>query len=213
MGTPIRVMVVEDSSALTDRLTDALGAGAGVRVRGPIADLREAERHLDEAADVVVVGLGREDGRDRRIVAGLCERWDLPVLVAPSSPVDDVTAALAAGACGVLSGTDSSTIADAFPRAVSGELVLPAEELSSIVEAIRPPAARALARLTERERETLRLFAEGLATGEVAAHLGISVGTVQSHAKNVLAKLGVHSKVEAVRLLLAESPVVAGRAS
>lgn len=204
-------MVVEDSSALTRRLSDALGASAGVRVRGPVADLREAERQLDEPADVVVVGLGRDDGRDRTIVAGLCERWDVPVLVAPSSPVDDVTAALAAGACGVLSGTDGSTIADAFRRAVSGELVLPVAELSSIVDAIRPPASKALARLTEREREILRSFADGLATDEVAHHLGISVGTVQSHAKNVLAKLGVHTKVEAVRLLLREDAVGVGR--
>lgn len=213
MGASIRVIVVEDSSVLTRRLTGAFGDGGGVRLRGPVADLTEAEPHLGEDVDVVVVGLGREDGLDGSIVAGLCERWDGPVLVAPSSAADDITAALAAGARGVLSGTDRTALADAFRRAVAGELVLPVEELTSIVEAIRPPAAKALARLTDRESEILHMFADGFATGEVARHLGISIGTVQSHAKNVLAKLGVHSKVEAVRLLLREGTVGAGRPS
>ena len=54
--------------------------------------------------------------------------------------------------------------------------------------------------LTARELEVLRLLANGSTTGEIARLLEISPMTVQSHVKNVLAKLGVHSKVEAVRL-------------
>jgi NarL family two-component system response regulator LiaR len=53
--------------------------------------------------------------------------------------------------------------------------------------------------LTRREREVLALLADGQTTQEVADALSISVMTVQSHVKNVLAKLGVHSKVEAIR--------------
>jgi len=206
-------MVVDDSSALTRRLSGTLGADSGVRLQGPMADLSQAVRQLgaDADVDVVVVGLGRSDGDGRAIVSGLCERYDTPVLVAPSSPVDDITTALAAGACGVLAGTDRSALIDALRRAISGELVLPVEELSSLVDTIRPSATGALARLTEREREILHLFADGLATGEVSATLGISVGTVQSHAKNVLAKLGVHTKVEAVRLVLREGMAGVGR--
>ena len=215
MGTAIRVAVVDESSVLTRRLADTLGTGVGVRVRGPIADLAQAERALDTdgVVDVLVVGLGRDDGADRSIVSGLCERYDTPVLVVPSSPEDDITAALAAGACGVLAGTDRLEIVDSLRRAISGELVLPAEELSSLVATIRPSVADSLARLTDREREILHLFADGSATAEVAATLRISVGTVQSHAKNVLAKLGVHSKVEAVRLVLREGMAGAGSTS
>jgi len=46
----------------------------------------------------------------------------------------------------------------------------------------------------------LRLIAEGVGTSEVARALGIAPATVQSHVKNLLAKLGVHSKVEAARV-------------
>ncbi len=57
-----------------------------------------------------------------------------------------------------------------------------------------------LGSLTPREIEVLELLAAGSSTHEIASSLGISATTVQSHVKNLLAKLGVHSKVEAVRL-------------
>ena len=59
-----------------------------------------------------------------------------------------------------------------------------------------------LARLTPREREILHIVAEGKSTIEVSKKLSISALTVQSHVKSILAKLGVHSKIEAVRLVL-----------
>ena len=54
-------------------------------------------------------------------------------------------------------------------------------------------------KLTRREREILSLLAQGRTTNDIAHTLSISVLTVQSHVKNLLAKLGVHSKVEAIR--------------
>jgi two-component system nitrate/nitrite response regulator NarL len=61
-------------------------------------------------------------------------------------------------------------------------------------------AELALRRLTARETEILRALAGGEATGEIAEQLGISPLTVQSHVKSILAKLGVHSKIEAVTM-------------
>jgi DNA-binding NarL/FixJ family response regulator len=54
--------------------------------------------------------------------------------------------------------------------------------------------------LTRRETEILRSLAGGRTTTEVADALGISALTVQSHVKSILAKLGVHSKIEAVTI-------------
>jgi DNA-binding NarL/FixJ family response regulator len=59
-----------------------------------------------------------------------------------------------------------------------------------------------LVQLTSREVEILQSFAEGKSVKEVATTLYISPGTVQTHTKNILAKLGVHSKLEAVTLAL-----------
>jgi DNA-binding CsgD family transcriptional regulator len=82
--------------------------------------------------------------------------------------------------------------------------VLPDTHLTALVDLVRIQRldrgdGSKLASLTRREREVLALLADGRTTGEVAVALSISVMTVQSHVKNVLAKLGVHSKVEAIR--------------
>lgn len=61
-----------------------------------------------------------------------------------------------------------------------------------------PAAAEAVDRLSERERDVLRLYRHGRTTAEVATNLGISRATVRTHTQNILDKLGVHSKVAAV---------------
>ena len=89
-------------------------------------------------------------------------------------------------------------------RAWAGELVVEDEDLGRIVRSLA--AARAARRatrvtsLTVREIEVLRALAQGMATAEIAEDLRITPATVQSHVKNILSKLGVHSKVEAVTL-------------
>jgi DNA-binding NarL/FixJ family response regulator len=64
------------------------------------------------------------------------------------------------------------------------------------------PRFDALSFLTPRERQVLRALAQGTSTTRIAELLGISAATVRSHVKSVMAKLGVHSRVEAVALLL-----------
>jgi DNA-binding CsgD family transcriptional regulator len=79
-----------------------------------------------------------------------------------------------------------------------------AEPVSAAAEERRPPARPvALAKtppLTEREREILRWLADGLQNKEIARELGISLATVRNHVHNMLEKLDVHSKLEAVSL-------------
>ena len=99
---------------------------------------------------------------------------------------------------------DVDDVVQTIRRAIAGELVLPATTscrrrwLDRRGPAVGN-AATNLDSLTTRELEVL-LLSDGRSTVEIAALLGISPMTVQSHVKNVLAKLGVHSKVEAVRL-------------
>ena len=101
-------------------------------------------------------------------------------------------------------GPDGSLV-ELFRRALAGELVLPAEDLSLLVDRITSSVA------TIREAPTpwggspvvsarsCRRSRAG-ASADVAEAFGISPLTVQSHVKSILAKLGVHSKVEAVRI-------------
>jgi DNA-binding NarL/FixJ family response regulator len=207
MRAPIDVLVVDDDDHLARRL-DRLLPSAGVRIRGAVPGPDEALGELrNDRADVVVVGLSDDRARSRTI--SLCREHEAPVLVA-SSATEELPAAIALGACGVLPDGDAASLLDALRRATAGELVLPVDRLSFLVDGIRPSAV-GLGRLTHRERQVVSLFAEGLGTAQVAEHLGINVGTVQSHVKNVMAKLGVHSRVEAVRLVLREGPALVPR--
>jgi DNA-binding NarL/FixJ family response regulator len=127
------------------------------------------------------------------------------VLTALQDP-EVIADALAAGACGYVPKTRAvDELMDVVRRAAAGELVMPEEDLAPVLEQLRSAHARPegellLRRLTTRETQILRYLAAGETTSQVAGHLGISALTVQSHVKSILAKLGVHSKIEAVTL-------------
>lgn len=204
----ITVLVVEGGSSLVRRLVLALPPEGGVvHVLGPVAGADEAMAVLGERPiDVVVVDLDRSDGQGIVLrIRGA--HGHVRVLGSTSRPDAEVAAgALASGASGLLpTGGDSAELLRAFRRVLAGDLVLPAAEVSSLVgsledgEPIEVTAARVDV-LTARELQILGALADGRSTMEIALTLGISPLTVQSHVKNLFAKLGVHSKVAAVRL-------------
>ena len=203
---PIRVLVVAEGLGLSQDLVRSLRRRSTLEILGPLLDEAAAIEVLDAAPiDIVVVQLDRADGRGVPVVSAIRGARDVRVMAAtryPASPL--VELALAAGACGVLPSTrDASQLISSFRRALAGELVLPITELPSLVDRVRQARARRtehtlLGTLTAREREILAALADGASTVEIAAQLGISRATVQTHVKNLLGKLGVHSKVEAV---------------
>ncbi len=209
MVDDIRVLVVGESPGLTQGLLLALPRRGPVHVFGPVADAPEALAALrDGRADVVVVDLDRRDGRGAEVVGAIRDGVDQVRVLASSAAVGPETAtiALAAGACGILPPQRDRTLLEAFRRAAAGELVLPAEDLPQLVDRVRsarvePSGPERLAALTQREQQILASLAEGRATAQLAVDLGISPLTVQSHVKNILSKLGVHTKVDAVRLV------------
>lgn len=204
----IRVLVVDERPELTDGLVRALPPRGPVRLIGPVAEADDALGILREGTvDLVLVDLDRTDGRGAEFV-GLFRDADhrVRVLAATRSPGSDgATLALAAGACGVLPPERDRSLVSVFQRAVAGELVLPAHDLPRLVDRLRlarteRSESELLMTLTLREVEILRALTEGRSTQDIAQRLDISPLTVQSHVKNILAKLGVHTKVEAIRI-------------
>jgi DNA-binding NarL/FixJ family response regulator len=209
MSKDIHVLVVDDDPQLVEGLSIALSAAAGIRVSGPVDDALEAARRCgDGSVDLALVDLDRADERGLEIVGSLrdaCDGARVLVITDRAGP-DLVAGALGAGACGFLArSTETDDFVRTLRRAVAGELVLPASDLALVVRRLdrRGPDVSAEARiasLTTRETELLQELCDGRSTGDIAADFGISRMTVQSHVKNILAKLGVHSKIEAVTL-------------
>jgi DNA-binding NarL/FixJ family response regulator len=126
------------------------------------------------------------------------------VVVLTASAADHVLmAAIEAGASGFLSKTRSiDEVAAAVRAAAAGESVISPELLARLLPRFQRNGANGGADLTEREREVLSLVAEGLSNGAIAERLVVSVHTVRNHIASLSAKLGAHSKLEALSIAL-----------
>ncbi|MGZ5307500.1 MAG: LuxR C-terminal-related transcriptional regulator [Actinomycetota bacterium] len=207
MVEDIRVLVVDGGPGVAHGLICGV-PGDGVRVLGRVADASAALRTLErEPINLVVVDLDRPDDDGIEIVRRIREVADRTRVIGVTIQhgPDLAAGALAAGACGVVSPeSNGESLVSVFRRALAGELILPAIHLSNLVDRLRDGREAStvckLDYLTTRELEILRALADGASTAEISRSLGIRPMTVQSHVKNILAKLSVHSKVEAVTL-------------
>ena len=207
MGREIRVLVFDGDTRLVEGLRKTLPVG--VHVIGPVDNVvGAAARCEDGSVDLAIVNLDRDDERGLEAVGSLrdaCDRARVLVMTERTG-ADLVAGALSAGACGFLAtSTPPDDIVRTFQRAIAGELVLPVSELVGVVSRLdrRGPEVSnqvRLASLTTRENEVLLALCDGRSTNDLAGAFGISRMTVQSHVKNILAKLAVHSKIEAVTL-------------
>jgi two-component system, NarL family, response regulator LiaR len=110
--------------------------------------------------------------------------------------------ALEAGAIGyLLKDVSADDLVQAIRSAHAGRATLSPEAAQSLVETTNLPPAPGLD-LTEREREVLTLMIEGLNNVQIAGRLTVSPSTIKSHVSNILSKLGVASRTEAVSLAL-----------
>jgi DNA-binding NarL/FixJ family response regulator len=120
------------------------------------------------------------------------------VLLTASNEPSIVVEALAAGASGYVTKHKPLTdIIDAVRAAAVGESVVSSDMLVHLLPRLSGPAPKEHD-LTPRESEVLALVADGVSNDEIAAQLFISRNTVRNHVQNLFAKLGVHSRLDAV---------------
>lgn len=210
MSGPLRVLVVDDHEMFSEALALLFERQPGIELLAAVSSGEEAiELCRTEAPSVVLmdVDLPGVDGIEAtRRIRELCPGTRVVILTALESHTL-IASALAAGACGYVPKTRASEdLLDVVRRAAAGEIVMPDRDLPLVLGELRngsEPAVvaeLALRRLTARETQILRALAAGEATVDIADVLGISPLTVQSHVKSILAKLGVHSKIEAVTM-------------
>jgi len=115
---------------------------------------------------------------------------------------DLVKNALEAGAIGyLLKDVSADELVQAIRAAHAGRATLSPEATQALVETAKQPPTSGPA-LTERELEVLTLMVEGLNNTQIAGRLTVSPSTIKSHVSNILSKLGVASRTEAVTLAL-----------
>jgi len=210
MSRVLRVLVVDDHEMFSEALALVFGRQPGIELVASLPAGEEAvARCRDEAPDVVLMDLdlpGMDGIEATRRIRAASPGTRVVVLSAMESPTL-IVSAMAAGASGYLPKTRAADdLVAVVRRAAAGEIVMADDDLPVVLDELRTgrepnvAAELALRRLTARETEILRAMAAGDATGEIAETLGISSLTVQSHVKNILAKLGVHSKIEAVTM-------------
>jgi DNA-binding NarL/FixJ family response regulator len=202
-GSPIRVMIADDHEALAASLLAVLDQEddmVGVGVAGTIAQARAMVGSA--APDVLLLDHRMPDGDGVGAIPELLRlRPGLRVAVLTASPGDHlVVEAIEAGACGFVSKTRSlAEVAAAVRAAASGEAVISPELLARVLPRLHG-GATTQHKLTDREREVLDLVAEGLSNAAIAERLVVSVHTVRNHIANLSAKLGAHSKLEALAI-------------
>jgi len=208
-STSVRVTIVEDHRLMARGLQSLLEDEQDIVVIGVAASVAEAvELVRDTPPDVVVMDYQLPDGTGTeaaRRLTSICEA--AVVLLTGEDAADALLATVDAGAAGfVLKSDPPEQLVAAVRRAADGDIVVPPEKMRHLLSMVRERAqARASlesrrAAMTERERQTLALMAVGRDNRSIAADLGVAFTTARTHVRNVVQKLGAHSKLEAVAI-------------
>lgn len=209
----IKVLITDDHNILREGLISLIEKQPDVTVVGEAEDAEQCLAKAEQLQpDVVVMDIKMAGASG--IEACLQLKSQHPAIkVIMLSMYDDyeyVDRALRAGADGyLLKKVISSEMVDAIRKAARGERVFSPQVLEMIVGSLKngPGSQREaspLSSLTAREREILKLASDGLRNKQIAAHLFLSPKTVEKVISDVYRKLGVNSRVAAIRLFLQE---------
>lgn len=206
------MVVVDDHAMFAEALAARLAAAKGIEVVGIACDIARARllvRSLRPDVVTLDANLGDEDGVELARELAVGENPARTIMVTCVDDVDRVLQAIWAGVVAwVPKETATSTLIAIVRSVVRGHGWLPPELTADVLRMIvaasggQQPDGTRLAALTPREREVLRCMVGGLDRGATAAHLGLSLNTVRTHAQSVLNKLHVHSALEAVSVAL-----------
>lgn len=221
MGAPdprITLVIADDHRAFAEALAYALGKERDLEIVAVMTDGEEtAATVADRQPDVVLLDLqmpGVDGLETSRRIRSACQ--DTAVIILTGS--DDELAhgrAVRAGAAGFLQKTAAiDDLAEAVRRAHRGEPLNPQDEVRAALERLKRVRSRdgdmaqRLDRLTPRELEILQLLSDGRSTDGISAELGVSRSTLRTHVQNILMKLGVHSKLDAIVAAIRHERVV-----
>jgi DNA-binding NarL/FixJ family response regulator len=208
---PINVVIVEDDTVTRKVLSAAIQSEPALQLVGAFDSVAPALEWLESTpVDLLLTDLALPDGSGIDVIRACVGYWPQCgiMVITMSSDEDSVLACIEAGAAGyVLKEAGRVDIVRALMDLHSGgspiSPIIARKVLCRMRDAM-PPSNQLAADdgepvvLTRREDTILNLIARGDSYSDVAKALGVSVATIQSHAKNIYAKLSVHSRGEAV---------------
>lgn len=200
---PIRVLCVDDHAFLVAGLRAMLDIEEGLEFAGHLDRADELVTHVQRTkADIVLIDIEMPGADVFEAIHSLRHRCPDVRAILFSAHVRDgyLDSAFASGAWGYMTkGQSPDDVIEGIRKVAAGELAV-----SPDVMARKIPGGSKLARLTIREKQILRMIANGMSRTEIAERLCRSPMTIDNHRKSILKKLGVHDRVELVRYAIAE---------
>lgn len=199
---PTRIILADDHVIVRQGIKSLLER-EGMQVLAEASDGREAIGYAESLSpDVVVMDIGMPmlNGMEAaRELARCCPKVK-PILLTQHDEPQYVSAALKAGVKGyVLKSQISGDLVQAIHQVLRGQVYLSPGISASVMAAYKSKTEIATDPLTSRERQVLQLIAEGKSTKDVAALLGVSVKTAESHRSRLMQKLDIHETASLVR--------------
>ena len=207
----ITVSVVEDSPKLRRGLELLLDASPDLQCRSTYANAEEGLLRMPgDAPDIVLMDIRLPGMSGIECVAQLAQQMPKSrfVMLTAYEDSDDIFASLAAGAHGyVLKSTDPEQLLEGIREVAQGGSPISGSVARKIVDFFRtkPAAPGGIASLAAREREVLKLLADGCPYKEIAANMNLSLGTIRTYIERIYEKLHVHSRTQAVVKYLDQS--------
>jgi two-component system response regulator DesR len=192
----IRVVIAEDQGMVLGALSALLEIEPDIKVVGRAVNGREAlDLTLKHKPDVLISDIEMPEMSGLEVAAELKARGSPArvIILTTFARPGYLRRALQAGAAGyLLKDSPSATLADAVRRAHTGCRVIDPELAAGAWSEDDP--------LTDRERQVLRLAAEGATSGDIAGQLHLSDGTIRNYLSEAISKLGANNRVEAARI-------------
>ena len=196
-----RVLIVEDHQVVAEGLAALINDQKDMTVVGTAGSVAESiVRAAELDPDVVLMDFRLTDGTGADAGAGIRRVRPDTKLIFLTREDSDVArfAALEAGASAFIHKSRAAQeVVDAIRTVAGGGTLFTPRSIASLLNKRREIESQ-LERLTAREKQVLRLMAEGTSSRDIATKLGISYTTVRTHIRSLGSKLGVHSKLEAI---------------
>lgn len=206
--TQTRIVIVDDHLMVAEGVGRLVSAESDLLVVGIASSAVDGVRlAVDTQADVVLMDFHLPDGDGISATSEILRQRPETLIIMFSSEENEVLLARAveAGCVGFIRKTHSSGEILSMIRAASrGESIVSTAMLTSLLNHLTSARVPPAHGLTPRELEVLQLLASGVSTNTVASSLFLSTHTVRNHIRNILAKLGAHSKLEAVAIATRE---------